>query len=361
MRHGARSFYNIHRLSWQSPLAALALLGLLLLKPFFPSTARDLAASDHRDAVILIYHRFGEDDVPSTNIRIAQFEEQLSELKAGGYSVLPLAEVLDAFETGRDLPERTVVLTVDDAYLSFAEAAWPRLKAHGFPVTLFVATDPVDQGLARYLDWDGIRRLRDEGVAIGHHGSGHIHMIDEGIDAARADIERANARFETEIGTVPDILAWPYGEFSEALETLARNLGFRAALGQYSGVASVSDARMALPRFPINESYASLSRFRLIANARALPATSVLPADSLLGPDGNPPAYGFTLAAEVPGLSALACYPSHSREATISLLEGGRVEIRVDRPFPKGRGRINCTLPGPDGRWFWRGRFFYVP
>lgn len=327
-----------------------------------PATAQplSLAAYDRRDAVVLIYHRFGEDDIPSTNIRIDQFEEQLAELQAGDYHILPLEQVVKAFRDGTDLPARTVVLTVDDAYRSFADNAWPRLKALGWPVTLFVSTDAVDQGAARTLDWEAIRRLRDDGVAIGHHGAGHIHMIEEGVEAARADILRASQRFETELGAAPAILAWPYGEFSAALEAMARDLGFSAAMGQYSGVASAFDNQMSLPRFPFNESYATLSRLRLIANTRALPAESVIPADSLLSADGNPPAYGFTLMATTPGLSALACYPSHGGQATVERLGERRIEIRVDKAFPKGRGRINCTLPGPDRRWFWRGRFFYV-
>ncbi|HLT76966.1 MAG TPA: chitin deacetylase, partial [Ferrovibrio sp.] len=45
-------------------------------------------AADH--AAILMYHRFGEDSVPSTNIRLEQFDAHIAELTAGRYSVLPL-------------------------------------------------------------------------------------------------------------------------------------------------------------------------------------------------------------------------------------------------------------------------------
>ena len=38
-----------------------------------------------------------------------------------------------------------------------------------------------------------------------------------------------------------------------------------------------------------------------------------------------------------------------------------RVELRMAGPLPPGRSRVNCTLPGPDGRWRWNGRQFYLP
>jgi peptidoglycan/xylan/chitin deacetylase (PgdA/CDA1 family) len=322
---------------------------------------RDLAAADQLDAVIMIYHRFGEDGIPLTNIRTDQFKFQLDELVAGGYSVLPLSEIFSAFQSGRALPAKTVAITIDDAYQSFATTGWPMLKARGFPATLFVATDPVDQGLPGYLTWDALRALADDGVAIGHHGAAHMHMVDEGVEAARADILRASDRFREELGAVPDLFAWPYGEYGPELETMLREMGFKGAVAQYSGVAAAWDNQFSLPRFPFNENYATEDRFRLIAPARALPISDVVPRGPILQPDSPAPAYGFSLMMDIPGLSALACYPSHSQQAQIENLGNRRIEVRIDKPFPPGRSRINCTLPGPEGRWFWLGKFFYVP
>lgn len=357
-----RSYGGLYSL-WKRPAQSLA-AGCLLAAAIGPApAAAQVGEPDRHDASILMYHRFGEDDVPSTNIRLDQFEEQLAALVEGGYRVLPLPEIVAAFSSGAPLPEKTVAITVDDAYASFAAEAWPRLKRHGFPATLFVSTDPVDQGLDRYLDWDAIRALAADGVTIGHHGAAHLHMVDAGPAESRADLERASARFRAELGAVPMLFAFPYGEFDPETAALVREAGFAAGFGQHSGVAAAWQDRVVLPRFPINERYGGADRFALIAGARALPVANVIPADadSLLDATDNPPAYGFSLTASVPGLSALACYPSHAPQASVAFLEGDRVEVRVDRPFPAGRSRINCTLPGPERRWYWLGKFFYVP
>ena len=99
-------------------MRARASLFLLLL--LASGLASDfVAAAD--SAVVLMYHRFGEDRYPSTSIRVDQFEAQLAHLAERDYQVIPLAQLLDALNNGTQLPERAVVITIDDAYLSVYE------------------------------------------------------------------------------------------------------------------------------------------------------------------------------------------------------------------------------------------------
>lgn len=318
---------------------------------------------DTRSAVVLIYHRFGEARYPTTNITLAQFEAHLDYLAENGFTVVPIKQITDAMKTGTALPDRSVAITVDDAYASFMTEAWPRLKARGFPAALFVATEAVDGGYDGILSWDQIRQLQADGVTIGHHGHGHIHMVDEGLNAAVADIQTANTRFQAELGAIPPIFAYPYGEYSLELRNTIEAMGFSASLAQYSAAVGLDDDVFAIPRFALNERFGDATRFRLLAQSRALPAEDIVPRDGILWPDSqNPPAYGFTLSKPVAGLSAMNCFSSNQRgRIEPMILNDRRVEIRLQNAFAPGRHRITCTLPGPGGRWYWRGKFFYVP
>lgn len=318
------------------------------------------AAGAGDSAVVFMYHRFGEDGVPATNIRIEQFEAHLAELTSGRYTVLPLPEIVAAFREGRALPDRTIAITIDDAYLSVYTEAWPRLKAAGLPFTLFVATDPVDRGLRGFMSWDQIRDLVRAGVGIGSQTASHPHMPAASAARNQDEIARANRRFREELGLVPELFAYPYGEYSLAVREVVANSGFKAAFGQHSGVAYRGHDIFSLPRFALNETYGTLSRLKLAANALPLPVTDVTPQDPLL--KVNPPPFGFTVAEGVAGLGRLACYASHMSEAVrVDQLGERRIEVRVDKPFPQGRGRINCTMPAEDGRWRWYGIQFYIP
>ena len=322
----------------------------------FVVSAPSLAA-DH--AVVLMYHRFGEDDVPLTSIRLEQFDAHLEHLAEGGFSVLPLNQVLESLARGESLPDRAVSLTADDAYLSVLTEAWPRVKARGWPMTLFVATDPVDQGLRRYLDWDQVRQLRDEGMAIGAHSAshGHITFMDDAM--ARQDIERGLSRLKAQLGEAPAVFAYPFGEYSLALRKTVSEMGFQAAFGQHSGAVGGDRDRFDLPRFAMNERYGEIARFRTAVRTRPLPVSDATPAETHLA-TGATPTFGFRLGGDLKP-RAVTCYHSTASGAVPIEIDGDRLQFGAPVPLPAGRSRFNCTLPDGTGGWYWFGRQFVTP
>jgi hypothetical protein len=186
-------------------------------------------------------------------------------------------------------------------------------------------------------------------------------MADADAPRNRDDVARANARFAAELGRRPRLFAYPYGEASLEVAEVVRAAGFDAAFGQHSGVAWTGGELFYLPRFAMNEKYGDMARFRTAVNALPLAVTDLTPADPLIGAD-NPPAVGFTVTVPAAGLGRLTCYASHSGRTRLERLAGGRVEVRMAAPMPRGRTRLNCTLPAVEaGRWHWFGRQYYVP
>lgn len=330
-----------------SSLAILLLLGVTGLA----------AAADH--AVVFTYHRFGEDRVPATNIRLEQFDAHLQHLEEGGFTVWPLSRIVAAIRSGEVLPERTVALTADDAYRSVMTEAWPRLQRLGWTMTLFVGTDGVDQGFRGYLTWDEIRRLRSEGMEIGGHSAAHGHMAEMTAEDVAADLARANRRFVAEMGEQPKLLAWPYGEYRNAMAEIAGAAGYVAAFGQHSGAIGREGDIWNLPRFAMNEAYGKPERFRMAASSRPMPISALSPADTLL-PAGPFPAFGFEIGEPVRP-STVACYHSSGGGAAELDLTGRRIAFTPSGAAGPGRSRYNCTAPAPGGGWYWHGRQFVTP
>ena len=313
-------------------------------------------------AVVFMYHRFGETTLPSTNTTIAQLDAHIAELTSGRYAVLPLPEIVAAIREGRDLPDRTVGLSVDDAFLSLYTEGWPRFRKAGLPLTLFVATGAIDRGYRNYMSWDRIRELAAAGVTIGSQTDTHPHMPLLSPEANAAELARSNERFERELGNRPSLFAYPFGENSRAVRGVVERAGFAAAFGQHSGVLFPGADRFFLPRFAMNEAYGGASRFRLAANALPIEARDIAPADPLLTADANPPAFAFTVSgAALRSLASIACYASGQGRAAVNRLTKDRIAVKVEKAFPPGRARINCTMPAGDGRWRWFGMQFYVP
>ena len=311
-------------------------------------------------ASVLMYHRFGESDFPSTNIKMEQFEAHLKEIKSGDYNVLPLTDLVDKLKAGEELPDKTLSITIDDGYESIYEKAYPRFKEAGIPFTIFISTDPIDRGYDRHLSWKQIREMaKDPLVTIGAHTASHMHMAAASEARIGDEMARSLQRFEDTIGYRPNIFAYPYGEASQKAISVVRGFGMKAAFGQHSGAIGSGDDLYYLARFALNEKYGDIKRFQMVSKAKSLHVSDLGPKDMMVGKT-NPPIVGFTVAEEVGSLNPLACFASHEGKVRVEKIWDRRVEVRMEKAMPVGRTRLNCTMPAGNGRWRWFGRQFYV-
>ena len=315
----------------------------------------ELLAKENSIAVF-VYHRFGENNYPSTNIRMPQFKKHLDELIKNNYNVVSIETIIDALQNNKNLPEKTVAITIDDAFFSIYKKAWPILKEKKLPFTIFVSTGPVNSNSKNYMNWEQLKEMNNRGVTIGHHTKNHFHLVGKKKETIISEIEEASDDFLKNLGYVPDIFAYPYGEYSSEIKEITKNY-FKAAFGQQSGGIYNGIDIFELPRFSMNEQYGDLKRFKFAANSYGLKIKNVLPENKVIT-DINPPLLGFTLLDDLEGL--IRCYPSHNIKADLTKLANKRIEIRFDRAFPKGRTRINCTI-NDNKKWRWSGFQFLNP
>ena len=338
--------------------AALCLLLLLALAP----------AAARADAVVFIYHRFGETDTATTNVTLAQFDAHLEHLARGGYAVWPLEKVVATLRDGGKLPERVVAITIDDGFASIWSAAYPRLKARGFPFTVFINTDALDRGLAGYLSWAQVKEMARNGARFADHTATHerVWARRQGEDEARwaarvrSDVGRAQQRLHAELGPDanedPRLFAFPYGEYDAASAALIAQMGY-VAFGQHSGAIARLEHRGSgspLPRFAMSERYAAAEEFAQKARARALPVAVLAPADPRLAARGatNPPPLRLRFA-DASWRERIACYYSAQRMRGSWSADGRELEVRAPERLGTGRHRYNCTGRDARGEWYW--------
>ena len=312
--------------------------------------------ANENSVAVFVYHRFGENNYPSTNIKMSQFKKHLEELTKNNYNVVSTEEIVDALINNKDLPEKTVALTIDDAFFSIYKKAWPLLKEKKLPFTIFVSTGPLKSNSKNYMNWEQIKEMDSHGVTIGHHTKNHLHLVTEEKEKIISEIEEANNDFLKNLGYVPDIFAYPYGEYSSEIKQITKNY-FKAAFGQQSGGIYNGIDIFELPRYSLNEQYGDLKRFRFAANSYGLKIKNILPENKVIT-DANPPLLGFTLLDDLKG--SLKCYPSHNIKADLIKLGNKRIEVRFNKAFPKGRTRVNCTI-NDNTKWRWSGFQFLNP
>ena len=336
----------------------LAFLFIIIPSYSFSQTNETSQVSNANYASFIMYHRFGDSRYPSTNIKKEQFLKHINELIKPKYNVISIEKALQAINNIEPTIDRSVVITIDDAYSSVYKYAWPVFKKYSLPFTLFVSTDVIDNKTPGYMNWEQIRILRDHGVTIGSQTKSHPHMFKLSREKIIQELSISNERFIDEIGSAPKYFAYPYGEYNLEVIEQVKQHGFIAAFGQHSGVAHKSLGMYELPRFAMNEKYGDMDRFLLAVNALPMPISDLSPKNPVISK--NPPSYGFTLSNNIEPKNAVRCFANNGLKADTKRLGKNRIEIRLNGPFLKGRGRINCTMSGNDNRWRWLGRQFII-
>lgn len=339
-----------------------ALLLILLLA--------NLPANAASHCVILQYHHFSDDTPAITSVTLKQFDDHLDYLKQNNFNVLPLRDVVKALKQGQELPDRCISLSVDDAYISVYRNAVPRLRKLGWPLTVFVNTEGVDQGISSYMTWDQMRELSKQDVTFENHGHGHIHMIRKKTNESEEDwrqriindISTAQQRITSEIGTAPQLFAHPYGEYNPATLKIISEMGL-TGFGQQSGPAWAGADFAVLPRFPMAANHAGMKSFKVKVDTLPLPVVSAGPADPLVPLGHTRPGLKLTLKAGAYSRDAIRCYIGGSNNVEMAWSKDRPDQLRVTPGFDlaPGRHRTNCTMPSAQkGRFHWYSHSWFV-
>jgi poly-beta-1,6-N-acetyl-D-glucosamine N-deacetylase len=307
-----------------------------------------------------MYHRFEENKYPSTNIKIDDFKKQINIIENDNIEFINPKNFETALKENKN--KRKILLTIDDAFLSFYENAWPLLKEKKIPFILFVSTREV--GSFNYMNWEQIKSISKENfVEIGNHSHTHEYLVDENNDIIRDDIKKSIKIFKDQLGKNSDFFSYPFGEYSLNFKNIIKSLGFKYAFGQHSGVIDESKDFYELPRFPINEKYGELKRFNSLTKTLPFKYKNISPVEKYLINDKNPPEVKIEFFENIQNLKSLNCYSNEGgkwRQSKINFTSANILKISIKEKFVGERGRINCSLRDQSGFWRWLGIQFVL-
>ena len=145
-------------------------------------------------------------------------------------------------------------------------------------------------------------------------------------------------------------------------KNLIKSLDFKYAFGQHSGVADETKDFYELPRFPINEKYGEIKRFKTILNTLPFKYKKILPAEKYINDTTNPPKVLIEFFEDM-DIKSINCYSNENnqwRKSNIEFLSNHKLKININEKFTTERGRINCSLRESNGLWRWLGMQFVV-
>ena len=183
---------------------------------------------------ILLYHDFvaivPDSDPDNFNyINTPQsYEENIKVLLENGYTFISFQELNDANNGKINLPEKPILVTLDDGYYSNYEYIFPILKKYNVKASIFIVTDKIGKEIdgKKYLSWEQCIEMQDSGlVEIFSHSKRHVFYDKLPVRTIRDDVMESYRIIEENLGSKNlKVFAYPYGAYTrETVWTLKLN------------------------------------------------------------------------------------------------------------------------------------------
>ena len=234
-------------------------------------------------------------------------------------------------------------------------------KREKIPFILFVNTREV--GAYNYMNWEQIKELYSSDlVEIGNHSHSHEYLVDTSADVIKNDIAESIRIFKKNLGKNSDF-SYPFGEYSLEFKQIIKEFGFKYAFGQHSGVIDDTKDLWELPRFPINEKYGEIERFKMLMKTLPFKYKRISPDERYLLKSKNPPNVTIEFYENINNLKNISCFSNEGdkwRNSEILFTENHILKIKISEKFLGERGRINCSLKEKNNFWRWLGIQFVI-
>lgn len=179
------------------------------------------------------------------------FKATIKALKSAGFNGVTMAQVHDAWRGGQGLPDRPIVISFDDGYLSHFATAMPVLASAGWPGVLNLEGKNIGKG---GLTVQQLEAMIASGWEIGAHSLTHPDLTTVGLDQLEREVAGSRRVIERKLHVKVGTFCYPAGRNDAVVQAAVRRAGYLSATTVDPGIAAPTDNQFALPRVRINGS-----------------------------------------------------------------------------------------------------------
>jgi peptidoglycan/xylan/chitin deacetylase (PgdA/CDA1 family) len=203
---------------------------------------------------VLMYHSVCETPLgdPALSVPPAEFEAQMQALADAGCTPITFEALGDAGKY-----EKPVLITFDDGYRDNFTGAYPILKKHGFPATIFLISG--DIGAPNFLNGDDILAMSDI-VSFQSHTARHFRLPDLGRDDIALELRQSKEQIEAITGRPVIALSYPEGRVDKTVLSIVPGY-YRYAVSTKCGLWHSGDDRYRIHRLAIGRGM-DIKRFK---------------------------------------------------------------------------------------------------
>ena len=182
----------------------------------------------------------------------AELRRDFEAIEAAGATPISISDLYEHLRNGKDVPEKAIVLTFDDAYLGLYENAFPLLQEFNYPAAYYVQTGFVGVPTSKdHFTWEQMREMEASGlIEFAAHTISHpedLRLLDD--DTLRREIFESKRVLEEQLGHEILHFAYPAGNRDERVLDLVEEAGFTMATTMDAGYAGQSGSLLEVQRF----------------------------------------------------------------------------------------------------------------
>ncbi len=326
----------------------------VVAEPGAPVEPPPPAIDTRAQVVVLCYHRLEGKAGGALSIEPALFEQQLQKIKESGAEVVSMQDFLAWRRGEKNIPPKSVVITIDDGYVSGYDVGWPLLKKYGYPFTMYVYLNYIEKG-GKSVTWSQLAEMRDAGVDIGSHTVSHQDLRRKPSKGAgdyetwlKDELERSKQVIEEKLGIKCATLAYPFGLHNDKVHAAVRAAGYEAAFTTYGARLGMTTDAMTLGRYDVTtkdargtDSFTVAISFQGMAAPGGAPVMAQDAAVSTI----TEPLNGEVITNPTPTLKV--------NLATMGALDAGSIVMRVsglgavEAQYNEASKNLSYTVPNP--------------
>lgn len=315
-------------------------------------------------STIFVYHHVSDKTPKSTSISPKLFEEHLKYLIKNNYKIWSLEKILNQLTYNKTIPKKTVAITFDDAYKSIYTKAYIILKKYKAPFTVFINTSTINNASNLYLTWNELKKMQPL-INYGSHSHYHKFLIRKEKKFIRDDLRKAHNILKEKLNSKIKMFAYPFGESNKKIQDVLKEFDYYG-LTQESGSIDKYLQKLKIPRFPLNNFYGEMQRFKSLLHMKPLNIENVKPIKRVFKEkELKNQTLNFTIKKTNDiSVKQVSCFDSLGTplEKTI-YKKNQKFEIEVKLPAWKmGRQKINCTAPSKTLKdtFYWNSELFFI-
>jgi len=185
---------------------------------------------------ILMYHSIANDPKDPYSVSIEMFEKQINYLIENNYHIISLKNLVDGLKKGTCLKNK-IVITFDDGYKNFITNAFPILKKHKIPATVFLVFNLLGKKAnwnncikhLEIMDKEDIKLIKKNGISLGGHTLKHTDLTSLNASDLRVLLTESKKKL-IDFGENYLTYSYPWGRYSNKVINVIKNQGFECAL-----------------------------------------------------------------------------------------------------------------------------------